>query len=179
MNRATFTVMFFFGAVILSSCAAAPDVAHMIPSTTQSAVLRSDKVLRVGEVTGGKETNPLMKSTIDDAGFRQALIETLQRSSLFRSVVTDQRAVDYELQAEIVSQEVQGLYQLTATLFVNYRLVELPSHREIWKENLLSRYVARFGESFLGAERLRKANEGVVRENLLQLVEKLSQVLPQ
>jgi len=178
MNGTVSLITFFFGVVILSACAAAPDVDRMIPSAPPSAVLHSDKVLRVGEVTGGKETNPLMQSMIDDTGFRQALVDTLQRSGLFRSVITDQAAADYELQAEIVSQEVQGIYDATATLFVNYRLLEVSSHREIWKENLLSRYMAKFEESFIGVERRRKANEGVVRENLLQLVDRLSQVLP-
>lgn len=178
MNKLATLIYLFLGAFALLSCAAAPDVTNMIPSPPPTTV-HTDKVLRVGEVTGGQTTNPLMQSMIDDAGFRQALIETLQKSGLFSSVVTGDSTADYELRAEIVSQEVQGMYDATATLFVNYRLLELPSNQEIWKENLLSRYMAEFEESFVGVERRRKANEGAVRENLNQLVERLSQVLSQ
>ncbi len=177
MNRVILLITFFFGVVILSACTPAPEVADMIPSTPPSAISQSDKVLRVGEVTGGKETKPMMQSTIDDAGFRQALVETLQKSGLFRSVITDQGAADYELQTEIISQEVQGVYDKTATLFVHYRLLSVSTQQEIWKENLLSRYVAEFEESVFVLDRSKEANEGAVRENLLQLVEKLSQVL--
>jgi len=177
MNRGILLITFFFSVVILSACTPAPEVTRMIPGAPPSAVRHSDKVLRVGEVTGGKETKPMMQSTIDDAGFRQALVETLQKSGLFRSVITNQSAADYELQTEIISQEVQGVYDKTATLFVHYRLLSVSSQQEIWKENLLSRYVAEFEESFIVLDRRKEANEGVVRENLLQLVGRLSQVL--
>ncbi len=178
MNRILSLIFFFFTVVALSACAKAPDVTRMIPSTPPLTVKHMGKVLRVGEVTGGKVTNPMNESMIEDTGFREALIETLQKSGLFQAVVTDQ-AGDYELQTEIISQEVQGMYDATATLFVHYRLLEVSSQQEIWKENLLSRYLAKFEESFIGIERRRRANEGVVRENLLQLVERLSQVLPE
>jgi hypothetical protein len=151
----------------------------MIPSNQPLTVKHTGKVLRVGEVTGGKVTNPMNESMIEDTGFRQAMVETLQKSGLFRSVIIDQAPADYELQTEIISQEVQGMYDATATLFVHYRLLEVSSQQEIWKENLLSRYLAKFEESFFGIERRRRANEGVVRENLNLLVERLSQVLPQ
>jgi hypothetical protein len=176
-HRVLCSTALFFAVMALSACAQAPDVARMIPRGFLSPVHCSNKILRVSEVRGGEKTNPANLSTIEDAGFRQALIETLGKSGLFKSVVTDQMA-DYELQTQIVSQEHQGIYELTAILFVNYRLVESSSQREVWKENLLSTYVAKVEESLYGVERGRRANEGVVRENLRQLVEKLSQALP-
>ena len=66
---------------------------------------------------------------------------------------------------------------INATLFVNYRLIEICSDTEIWKENLLSHYTAKVKEVFYGAERARIAIAGAVRDNLTQLVRKLSYVL--
>ena len=64
---------------------------------------------------------------------------------------------------------------MTTTLFVNYKLIEDKSNRELWKENILSQYDSEVG----GAESKKKANEGAARDNLSQLVKKLSNVIIQ
>ena len=53
----------------------------------------------------------------------------------------------------------------------------MDSDTEIWKENLLSHYRAEFKEAVLGVDRMREALEGAARDNLSQLVSKLSDVL--
>lgn len=179
MRNVSWFICLILSATVMYACIPAPEVSEMIPSTTPSTILHSDKVLRVGEVTGGKKTNPMMESTIDNAGFRQAMVETLQKSGLFRSVIIDQAPADFELQTEIISQDVQGMYDKMAVLFVHYSLVDASSQQVIWKENLISRYLVKFEETVFVLDRRKIANEGVVRENLNLLVERLSQVLPQ
>jgi len=51
---------------------------------------------------------------------------------------------------------------------------ETKSQEVIWKENIFSQYRAEFDEAFYGIERARKANEGAIRDNLTQLLKKLS-----
>jgi hypothetical protein len=66
---------------------------------------------------------------------------------------------------------------MTTVLFVNYRLVETKSNQEVWKDNILSQYDAKFEAASYGVERAKKANEGAVRNNLSQLIKKLSDIL--
>jgi hypothetical protein len=164
-------------ALLISGCVSAPLASRMTPDLAGIQLAKTEKVLRVGTVTGGEKTNPLDRPRIEDEGFREALINTLQRSGLFKEVTTELGG-DYGLSAQIISQDDVGNYSTTVMLFVNYRLTDARSGQELWKENLLSQYKLTVSEVFVGLKRLKMCQEGAVKDNLTQLVKKLLQVVP-
>ncbi len=170
-------------AVAITGCAAPPSVTKMIPSFNYTTVVSTDKTLMVAEVKGGEKSYPFPSwsiSKIENEGFHEALTNTLKESGIFKEVFTAEKG-DYEIYAEIISQEQKGLFTITSILFVNYRLIEADSGKEVWKENILSQYDVKFKEAFFiapgGPDAKAKADEGTVRDNLTQLIKKLSNVL--
>jgi biopolymer transport protein ExbD len=165
-------------AVTITCCAAPASVIRMVPSFGHTRFVSSNMTLIIAEVKGGKKTNPMLSSTIENESFREALKNTLNKSRIFINVSKDKKG-DYKLYTEIISQELKAGFTMTSILFVNYILIENKSSRELWKENILSQYDAKFEEASYGPERAKKANEGAVRDNLTQLVKKLSNVISQ
>lgn len=161
---------------LVGGCVSAPLASRMTPDLAGIQVPKTAKVLRAGAVTGGEKTNPLDRPRIEDEGFQEALVSTLQSSGLFKEVTTKQDG-DYELSAQIISQDSLGTFSTNLLLFVHYRLTDLRSGKELWQENLLSQYEVTGAEVFAGLVRLKRAQEGAVKDNLTQLVKKLSQVL--
>lgn len=169
---------------VLMSCAAPPRRANMIPSLDASAFIRSKKTLRVVEVKGGEKWNPsgsflYDQTKIDSESFEYALIKILENSRMFKHLSKDQSG-DCELYTEIVSQQTlpSGYLAATTSLLVNYRLIDTKEAREVWTENIFSQYAAQgapFTEGIPGA--VLKANEGAVRDNLIQLLGKVSKLL--
>lgn len=177
MNRRTARcLLFFFVALSTSACATAPIVTNMVPPLMDLSLRGSDKTVTVAAVTGGEKTNPMGMSAIENEGFQEALIKTLESARVFKAVVNGAGA-DYELRAEIISQDLHAGLTMTAILFVRYTLIETRSGNAAWAENILSHYDAQLEEAFSGPERSVRANEGSVRDNLTRLVRKLSQVL--
>jgi hypothetical protein len=163
--------------VVMGGCATPAAITDMTPSLNYTDLVSTDKTLMVVLVEGGKKIDPIDgKPTIENEGFQQALKNVLQISGMFKSVI-EEGIADYKLHTEILYQEVGPGFNNNATLFVNYRLIEMGSDRDIWKENLLSHYTAMSGEAGLGVERMKKALEGAARDNLSQLVRKLVTLL--
>jgi hypothetical protein len=160
----------------ISGCASGPQVVSMIPTLDTSPRTSTKKSVEIVDVTGGEETNSLGLSSIDSKSFKEALMKTLEQSGLFEELVPNQRG-DYQLHTQIVSQELLAGFTITTTLLVRYKLIETHSDEVLWKENIFSHYDAEFSEALVGVTRARKANEGAVRDNLSQLVGKLTDVL--
>ncbi len=165
-------------AVAITGCNIPPSVTNMKASFNYTKFVSTDKTLMVAEVKGGEKTNPVLShSKIENEGFHEALTNTLKGSGIFKEVFTAEKG-DYEIYAEIISQEIQPGRKLASILFVNYRLIEADSGKEVWKENILSQHDARLSlEAFTVIGRVKKAKEGSVRDNLTQLIKKLSNVL--
>jgi len=170
------TILFLLVAAAITGCATPASVTHMVPPIDTASLISTDKTLMVAEVRGGEKTNPMGFSKIESEGFQEALLYTLNGSGMFKRVFVGERG-DYELRTEIISQKLNPGFTMTAVLFVNYRLIETQSNKELWEESILSQYDAEFKEAFVGVERAKKANEGAVRDNLTQLLNKLSDIL--
>lgn len=166
--------------VAITCCAAPASVTLMVPSLDNTNFASTNMTLMITEVKGGEKTYPMWSSSkIENKGFKEALTNALKRSGIFKDVFTDKKG-DYILYTEIISQELKSGFPITSTLFVNYKLIEDKSNRELCKENILSQYDAKhttFKE--IGVERAKRANEGAVRNNLSQLVKKLSNIISQ
>jgi len=165
-NLKSFLLLFI--AVILVGCAPAPEKIKMIPYIDYSTFTSSGRTIKITEVKGGGETRDV--SRIDNKTFKNALIDTLKKSNLFKEISTDQTG-DYELNTEIISQKLEPGLTAYAALFVHYRLVKIKTKQVIWTENIFSQNDA------FGANQGKDVLEGVARDNLAQLIRKLRDIL--
>jgi len=162
-----------------TGCASAftPTVTDMVPPVLPPAPKISEKTLLVSEVRGEDISRLWDLTKIERTEFQKALIGTLEQSGLFKRIHTEGSG-DCQLDTEIISQDIMsqdimlGGPDIVATLFVHYKLTEIKSQKVLWKENILSQY--RESSFALTGTRKRKANEGVVRETLSQLLKKLA-----
>ena len=114
-NLESFALLFV--AVMLVSCATAPEKDKMIPYVDYSTFAPSGCALRITEVEGGEETGWNIPK-IDNKAFKEALMDALRKSGLFKEIFTD-HAGDYELYTEVVSQKVvPGLTAYAALLSI-------------------------------------------------------------
>lgn len=132
--------------------------------------------IALGEVTGGKETNPLWTSQVSGPDFAKALESSLQRASLLQQGRQPGR---YVLSAKLgeLDQPLGGI-NMTVTVAVAYTLVERATGRTIWQKTLTTAYTASFGDALIAVERLKLANEGAVRANITELLSDLYRLRP-
>lgn len=156
-------------ALMLVSCATAPEKSRMIPYIDYSMFASSGRTLRITGVKGGEETG-WDTPKIGNEAFREALLDTLEESTLFKEIFMD-HAGDYELSAEIVAQKVVPGLTAYAALLVRYGFVESRTNQTVWQENIFSQNDA-FGEN-----QGKAVLEGVARDNLSQLIRKLAEIL--
>lgn len=161
---------FIFGTM---SCAVPPPAAlKMTPYIDYSQFTPTEKTLSVAKVKMERKTgsfeSPRKSLIITVETFQSALIECLHKSGIFQEIFIDQKG-DYELQAQILSEKVIPGLTINVILFVHYSLVDNKVNKVIWKESIVSQYDTYGGEPTNGVE-------GAVRDNLSQLLTKLSQV---
>lgn len=138
--------------------------------TTHDPVVVSVK----GGEKGGEKPNRLLASAISSENFRTALIESVRKTALFKSVEGSGAAV-YRLEAtlEDLDQPMMG-FNMSVALRVDWKLIRLSDNQVLWHTKILTPYTAKLGEAFVGTTRLRKANEGAARQNIEQGLAKLA-----
>jgi hypothetical protein len=163
--------------LFVSGCSVAPQAVNMVPDSRGFQFKPSGKTLQVKMVSGGEESDALIAgSKINDTNFYEALTLSLIRSGLFANVNTENLR-DYSLTAAILNQDqpVMGL-NMTVSMVVGYTLTRISDQTVVMKETIPSTYTAKMGDAFVGMTRVKKANEGAVRENISQFLQKLSKL---
>ncbi|HEY6005119.1 MAG TPA: hypothetical protein VIV57_19730 [Anaeromyxobacter sp.] len=127
----------------------------------------------VSEVGGGTQTNPMWTSQIDDASFREALVESLRAAGLLSGRPDAPLAVEARLVK--LDQPMFGL-DMTVTSIVHYTVKDVRSGAMLIDEDVTAQHTAKMGEAFVGATRLKLANEGSARKNIAALIERLKQI---
>lgn len=132
------------------------------------------------EVQGREKTGYFWGPRIENEGFREALIATLKRSGLFEDV-RESLPADYKLYTEIASQQTKGNPVVTSSVTVNYRLMDTRLNKEMWKGSINSEAVSpnAWWSKWKPVEWSRMTYEGAVKENLHELLKRLSQYLAQ
>jgi hypothetical protein len=158
--------------VILVGCASPAQPKAMIGQKITEARATHDPV--VVTVTGGEKTNPMWTSQISSEDFLTALIVSLRKSALFKSVEASGDAA-YRLDAtlEDLDQPIAG-FNMTVALRVDWKLTRLSDNHVLWHDKILSTYTAKVGDAFAGIKRLRLANEGAARNNIEDALAKLA-----
>ncbi len=168
----SFAVLFLVAS--LTGCATQAQHTAMVVSNVHLVNHHANTVATT--VSGGEKTNPLWTSEISSEGYKQALDQSLRESDLF-SGISQGSGSDYELTVQLskAKQPMVGL-GMTVRLSADWKLSRTSDGQPVWQETIDSEYTAKFTESVIGYERLRKANEGAVRENIRKGMERLSSV---
>jgi hypothetical protein len=155
-----------------SGCAAGATAAGMTVTKAElvaPANAATRAAYRLGAVGGGEETNPLWTSQVGSNEFKEALVASLRAAGL----LGDGQA-RYELKAMLVElkQPFIGL-DMTVTATVQYAVTDTTTGQVVLSEKVVTPHTATMGDAFVGATRLKLANEGAVRKNIAEVVKKL------
>ncbi|HEY1837753.1 MAG TPA: hypothetical protein VGG36_08865 [Rhizomicrobium sp.] len=159
----------------LSACASAADPGAMTVASTPAATARPfpaplQHAMCVRAVTGGEETNPLWVSKVDDAGFNTALTSSLEGAGLSAGAGS---TCAYPIDVHLLGLSQPGIgFDMTVTSHVNYKVYD-PSGQPFVLETIDAPYTAKLGDAFVGAERLKLANEGSIRTSIQMFFDKL------
>jgi hypothetical protein len=173
MTKSLYLLTAAFALALLGGCASGARVENMEVAGLPAQRIAPSPLrqqLAVSAVGGGSDTHPLAKSSVGNAEFESALKNSLRATGL----LAEGPAARYTLSAQLneLEQPTFG-FNMTVTAKVSYTVAEQGSGKIIWQQTLTTPYTAAFGDSLLGVERLRLANEGAIRSNLGQLVDAL------
>lgn len=144
----------------------------MVADMTIATVLPAGSPLKdsvtVTNVTGGEETNPLWTSEVSTGDFRQALMLTLKQHTILAS---GNGPLTLDAALVTMDQPLVG-FDMTVTSTVRYTVTRTGG-AVIFEETLTVPYTANFSDAFIGARRLRLANEGAVKANIQRFIEHL------
>lgn len=160
----------FVIAVSLGACAQGARTNAIVAPVAENNILpASDPLVRstkVGSIGGGKETSPLWKSEISDEAFKSALEQSLELNTILGN-----ESAPLTLDAELISvdQPFVGV-SMTVTTTVAYKVTDA-SGTVVFDERVETPFTAAFSDAFLGAERLRLANEGSAKANIAAFID--------
>ena len=160
-------------AALLSACAQPARTSAMVVNVSAQTILPEDSGLTnavaVGTVTGGEATNPIWTSQVGNPEFHQALSLSLQQHTMLA-----QGDAPMTLQAQLlqIDQPLIG-FDMTVTATVAYKITNATGE-QVFNESVTVPYTATFSDAFVGAERLRLANEGAIRVNIKRFLETLA-----
>ena len=160
-------------ALSLAACASASDPGAMLAEVSEETIISESSVLAnaisMGEVSGGKETNPLWTSEVSSEDFAEAL-----RQSFAAHAMLATENGDYRLDAtlEELKQPFAG-FNMTVTSIVNYTLTDLSTGEVVLEETVEEAYTAQMGDAFVGTKRLQLANEGSIKSNITTIIKKI------
>ena len=163
---------------LLTACASPARIAGMTASPQPSLDPNQTHLkesIRITQVSGGQETNPMWTSQVDAASFRQALEQSLRQAGLLGNA----ELANHYLSAELIDldQPLIGA-SFTVTARVRYELIDADADQVVYQELITQPYTAQFSDAFIGTERLKLANEGAIRNNIEALIEDLYQLKP-
>lgn len=161
---------------LLSGCASGANSQNMTASLKPTQTVKTDsplyRAMTIANVTGGSETNPLLMSQVSNTDFNHALKASLNQNNLYTG-----GAPKYNIVAVInaVDQPIMGL-DMSVTSKIHYKVVRNSDNATVYDKVIPATYTAELGDSLLGTERLRLANEGSIRKNIEAFIAELSQI---
>ncbi len=160
-------------ALYLAACASPADVGKMVVTAPASGTLIDPAMsgaIAVGSVTGGKETSPLWTSQVASGDFASALEISLSKHGLLAPT----KPGAFTLDANLIEMDQPFLgFDMTVTSHVNYSLFDTATRKPVLQETVTASFTATPGDAILGVTRLKRANEGSIRTNIKQFLDKL------
>ena len=125
-------------------------------------------------VRGGSDTNPLWVSQVSNVDFKKAVEDAVVKYRVFDSVKPQGEAPYHiEIVLQKLAQPFAG-FSMNVTAVTNWELHRKGEAAPIWKDAVVSQHTATVGDHFVGVERLRLANEGAIKANIKEGIEKIS-----
>ncbi|MEM9046051.1 MAG: hypothetical protein AAGC81_15290 [Pseudomonadota bacterium] len=157
---------------IVSACAQAARPTALVAEVTDTTLLPEGSPLaasvEVGTVSGGEETNPLWKSNVSNEAFQTALNQSLAVTALLAP-----QGGPLKVDAQLIDMDQPfGGISMTVTSTARYTVTN-SAGESVFDETIITPHTTEFSEAFLGAERLRLANEGSVKKNINRFIELL------
>ncbi len=159
-----------FAALTLAACAEPSRVAQMtiselhlqkpVPSTLKNNIY-------IGEVSGGKSTNPALYSNVDDHALSEAMKYSLEFAGLYAPY--PQGAYKLDITLNELKQPMGGL-SLKVKSDISYRISGTSRTEEF---NIEATSVVPMGDAILFSDRLRIANERSIKENFGKFISQL------
>ena len=169
-----FLGVFMVAAMFLGGCVSASTSEGMTVKAADIKTAPSPEVAKavgVGVVTGGEATDPMWGvSQIDNPAFKRALVRSLYKAGLLADGAKARYVVAVELIA--LKQPFFGA-DMKVTSRIRYTITDSSTNAVVLNEEVIAPYTATFGDSLIGAQRLRMANEGSARKSIAMLIEKL------
>ena len=172
MNLFCRIIFLLLTATALVGCATPANQQAMTISSSDISSNRSEKLANsvyVNSVSGGKSTNPLWTSQVDNAGFKGALDQSLMAIGYKSKSAADAKMqIDASLQN--IEQPLFGLtFDVKSTVFYT---INSDSGQKVFPVTATGS--ASTSDAFLGFERLRIANERSIKENIKQFIQTIS-----
>lgn len=161
---------------LCAGCASPAQISAMSVGADQAKAATGHSGLQhtvqLTEVNGGDKTNPLWTSEIEGPDFGAAL-----RLSLANANLLGDGASPYWLRANLlrVDQPLFGL-DFEVTSEIEYTLTEARTRKVLWREIIRAPFTAGVGDSMMAVKRLRLANEGSARTNIIELLKRLGEL---
>lgn len=160
-------------ALTLTACATASQPGAMVPEVSEATLISTNSKLRdsvaIGDVSGGKKTNPLWTSEVSSEDFAEALRQSFAAHALLAT-----SNGDYRLDAELLKlkQPAIGL-DMSVTSDVKYTLTNVETGEVVFTDTVSEKYTAKMGDAFVGVKRLQLANEGSIKSNIAAVIERM------
>jgi hypothetical protein len=131
--------------------------------------------LKVANVQGGSETNPLWMSNVSNNDLRSALESSLKA---FSYLADDPDRANLQVSASIVDLQrpLAGL-DLTVTSKVHYTVSPAGGGAPLYDNTVAASGTATFSDALIAVERLRMANEASIKANIASFIEQLRATL--
>lgn len=151
----------------LNACAsgARPDMMTSVPSEnyTISTNNKYYNAISIENISGGKETNPMLTSKVNNTAFKSALENSLAAYGILNESGKGKYILDAELLA--LEQPIIG-FSFTVDSVVAYKMKKASNNSVVYNETIKAAGTAKMGDSLIGVERLKIANENSVRNNI-------------
>ena len=161
---------------LLGGCATPAETEAMIPETASAEKTHPYSI--TVEVTGGRATETTGTPQIANDAFDEAITETLIKTKAFARVKQD-KAGNYAL--EVIIFNVQqpppiGSGSASVTMETGWTLTNLLTGEIVWQKALRSTYTAASNSDLTFIGRLKKAMEGVAKDNIKQGVTEIARL---
>lgn len=144
---------------------------------TQTMVERAPAALlgkiAVGEVTGGKRTNPMLVAEVGNDQLRQALTLSLQQAGYLSP---EPNAATITLTVGVVDVDKPSGYTVTITTLIRYVLTNKEGGQHLFDELVTTSCTRGLSDDLSGMARGKHTEECAVRNNIAAFLTKLSAV---
>jgi hypothetical protein len=173
-SYSSFRIAALWVCVAMAGCAT--QTKHEAMVATGFAVAKKSPQTVSVNVLGGKETEGIGKPQISDAEFTRALVDSINASKVFSTVVPGP-AGNYLLTVQMfdLTQPTFGLTYVVK-MEAGWTLKRADTGKAVWQESIASQHTATTADAFVAVERLRIATEGAARNNIAAGLAKISQL---